>query len=92
VLELLENLDALRRPARFEQFLLACEADIRGRTGFEDREYPQASYLRRAQAIAAEVKLDAASLVDLKGPQIGERIREARIAALRTGLATSDKM
>lgn len=92
VLELLENLDALRRPARFEQFLLACEADIRGRTGFEDREYPQADYLRRAQAIAAEVKLDAASLVDLKGPQIGERIREARIAALRTGLATSDKM
>jgi tRNA nucleotidyltransferase (CCA-adding enzyme) len=92
VLELLENLDALRRPARFEQFLLACEADVRGRTGFEDREYPQADYLRRAQAIAAEVKLDAASLVDLKGPQIGERIREARIAALRTGLATSDKM
>jgi tRNA nucleotidyltransferase (CCA-adding enzyme) len=91
VLELLEHLDAFRRPARFEQFLLACEADIRGRTGFEDREYPQADYLRRAQTIAAEVKLDAATLADLKGPQIGERIRAARIAALKAALPVSDK-
>jgi tRNA nucleotidyltransferase (CCA-adding enzyme) len=91
VLELLEQLDAFRRPARFEQFLLACEADIRGRTGFEDREYPQADYLRRALTIAAEVKLDAATLAALKGPQIGERIRAARIAALKAGLTVSDK-
>jgi tRNA nucleotidyltransferase (CCA-adding enzyme) len=86
VLELLENLDALRRPARFEQFLLACEADIRGRTGFEDREYPQANYLRRAQALVADVKPDASTMAALSGPQIGEHIRAARIAALRAGL------
>jgi len=83
LIELLENLDAFRRPARFEQFVLACEADIRGRTGFEDRAYPQSDYLRRAQTLAAEVKLDAETLAGLEGPKIGARIREARIAALR---------
>ena len=83
LLELLEHLDAFRRPARFEQFVLACEADIRGRTGLEDRDYPQAKYLRHALELASAVKLDAATLSQLQGPQIGERLREARIAALR---------
>jgi tRNA nucleotidyltransferase (CCA-adding enzyme) len=86
VLELLENLDALRRPARFEQFLIACEADIRGRTGFEDREYPQANYLRRALTIASEVKPDPTIVSKLSGPKIGEYLRGARIAALKAGL------
>lgn len=45
VLRLLENLDAIRRPERLDKFLLACEADARGRTGLEDREYPQREYL-----------------------------------------------
>ena len=44
LLELLERLDAFRRPARFEQFVLACEADARGRKGLENRDYPQADY------------------------------------------------
>jgi len=86
VLELLENLDALRRPARFEQFLLACEADMRGRTGFEDREYPQAAYLRRALTIVSEVKPDPAIVAKLSGPKIGEYIRGARVTALKAGL------
>ena len=45
LLKLLESLDAMRQPERLERFLLACEADARGRTGFEDREYPQRDYL-----------------------------------------------
>jgi tRNA nucleotidyltransferase (CCA-adding enzyme) len=91
LVELLEHLDAFRRPARFEQFVLACEADARGRKGFEDREYLQADYLRRTLAIAADVKLDAVTLAALPGPQIRERIREARIAALKPHLIASDK-
>jgi tRNA nucleotidyltransferase (CCA-adding enzyme) len=86
VLELLEHLDAFRRPARFEEFLLACEADMRGRTGFEERAYPQADYLRGAQTIAAAVKLDAVTLAALTGPQIGEQLRAARVAALKSEL------
>ena len=46
VLNTLEGCDALRRPERFADFLLACEADARGRTGLEDRGYPQREYLR----------------------------------------------
>jgi tRNA nucleotidyltransferase (CCA-adding enzyme) len=83
VIELFENLDAFRRPARFEQFLLACEADIRGRTGLEDRPYPQADYLRRAFALASKVKLDAETLSRLQGPQIREQIHAARVSAVK---------
>jgi tRNA nucleotidyltransferase (CCA-adding enzyme) len=41
VLRTLEGCDALRRPERFEDFLIACEADKRGRQGLESRDYPQ---------------------------------------------------
>ena len=47
VLKTLEGCDALRRPERFADFLLACEADARGRKGLETRDYPQRDYLRR---------------------------------------------
>ena len=46
VLKLLESLDAFRRPERLDKFLLACEADARGRTGPETRDSPQNSYLK----------------------------------------------
>jgi tRNA nucleotidyltransferase (CCA-adding enzyme) len=84
LLELLEHLDSFRRPERFEQFVIACEADIRGRTGLEDRQYPQADYLRRARAVAAGVKLSPEKLSSLAGLQIAEQVRHARIAALKS--------
>lgn len=82
ILELLETVDAFRRPARFEQFLLACAADMRGRTGFESRDYPQADLLRAAFAAAAGVALDKAEFAGLSGTQIGERIRRERLVAI----------
>ncbi len=84
VLKVLEGIDAFRRPERFEQFLLACEADARGRKGFEDRDYPQARRLRVAYAAAAAVEAAALELAGLDGEQIRERIRKARIAAIRS--------
>jgi tRNA nucleotidyltransferase (CCA-adding enzyme) len=83
VLELLEQVDAFRRPARFEQFLVACEADARGRTGFEDRDYPQAVYLRNAFTTAATIKLDPEELATLPGPKIRERLHDKRLEALK---------
>jgi tRNA nucleotidyltransferase (CCA-adding enzyme) len=82
LLELLERLDAFRRPARFEQWVLACEADARGRKGLENREYPQADYLRRAREAAAKVTLDPAERDGLDGPKVAEKLRQARLAAL----------
>jgi tRNA nucleotidyltransferase (CCA-adding enzyme) len=82
LLELLERLDAFRRPERFEQFVLACEADARGRKGLENRDYTQANHLRRARATAAGVTLEPAQREGLNGQQIAEKLRSARLAEL----------
>ena len=59
LLDLLESLDALRQPKRLERFLLACEADARGRTGFEDREYPQRDYLNAILEAVNQLDVEA---------------------------------
>src|SRR3984885_9725483 len=56
ILDFIEHADALRRPERFAQALLACEADSRGRTGLENVPYPQRQYLLAARDAAAAVK------------------------------------
>jgi tRNA nucleotidyltransferase (CCA-adding enzyme) len=82
LLKLLDSTDALRRAERFEKFLLACEADMKGRDGLEQAPYPQAALLRRAREAAAAV--DPAPLVasGLAGEALGERLRALRIAAI----------
>ena len=83
----LENCDALRRPQRFEQFLLACEADARGRLGLERRAYPQAERLR--QALAAAKAVDVAPLTQqYKKEQLGLAIKQVRIKAVAQLLET----
>ena len=82
LLDLLERLDAFRRAPRFEQWVLACEADARGRKGLENRDYPQADYLHRARDVAAKVTLDPAEREGLDGQKIAEKLRKARLAAL----------
>jgi tRNA nucleotidyltransferase (CCA-adding enzyme) len=84
VLKLLETTDAFRRPERFEELLQACEADARGRTGLEAQPYPQRELLRRALVAAAAVTLDENERRGLAGPAIGEKIREKRLAAIRS--------
>jgi tRNA nucleotidyltransferase (CCA-adding enzyme) len=84
VLELLERTDAFRRPERFERFLLACEADARGRgPELRARPYPQADRLRQALAAASAVRLDPEVLAREPGTVIAERMRAARIEAIR---------
>ena len=88
ILKLFNATGALRRPERFEAFLLACEADSRGRLGFEDRAYPQADYLRRALTIAREVTAAEFTEQGLEGKALGEAInaeRVRRLEALRGG-------
>ena len=84
LLDLLEKLDAFRRPERLAQFLLVCEADKRGRLGLADSLYPQADFLRRVFAAAAHVT--AKPFVDqgLIGTAIGKAMREARVRAIAT--------
>ncbi|MGH8280790.1 MAG: multifunctional CCA addition/repair protein [Gammaproteobacteria bacterium] len=82
VLKLLQNTDAFRRPERFAQFLLACEADARGRKSLEDAPYPQAEYLRKALTAAGAVKTPTAE----SGAEIGKQLHAARLEAIRTAL------
>ena len=85
-LRLLDRCDAWRRPERFEQLLLACECDARGRAGLEDRPYPQrerlSADLRRLQALDQAAISAAALARGLAGPAIGQAIHQARLAAL----------
>ena len=72
LLEVLEALDVFRRPQRLDGFLLACEADARGRLGFENSVYPQATIFRDC--------FDAASTVDIsdlvKSGKTGQEIQQ----------------
>ncbi|GMQ96590.1 MAG: multifunctional CCA addition/repair protein [Gammaproteobacteria bacterium] len=82
LLDALEGADAFRRPDRFEQFLIVCEADARGREGLEREPYLQAQMMRDALKKANSV--DAASIANesSSGASIKERLRQARIEAL----------
>ena len=83
IVRAIERCDALRRPERFAQILAACEADFRGRLGFEERDYPQAARWRAA--LAAVQSVDAAAIARACGDkaQIPDRIHEARVVAVR---------
>jgi len=91
VMRLLERCDAWRRPQRFAELLLACECDARGRTGFEDRPYPQRERLQHALDAALAVDSATVSAHALAqgrtGPAIGDAIRQARQAAVAASLA-----
>jgi tRNA nucleotidyltransferase (CCA-adding enzyme) len=76
--KMLTGMDAFRRPERLEEFLQACEADARGRLGLEDRDYPQADYLRNALKTAASVQARDFQDKNLLGKELGEAIRSER--------------
>jgi len=86
ILEFLERSDAFRRPERFAQALLACEADARGRTGLEDRPYPQRAYLQAARDAAAAIKPSPEDIAAHSGAKIADHLHRRRaivIAELR---------
>ncbi|MFT5395649.1 MAG: tRNA nucleotidyltransferase (CCA-adding enzyme) [Gammaproteobacteria bacterium] len=83
VLKKLEQLDAFRRPERFAQFLIACEADARGRAGFEDREYPQAEYFQKALKAANEVDTLTLQKQGLEGKALGQEIKNKRVDSIK---------
>jgi tRNA nucleotidyltransferase (CCA-adding enzyme) len=90
ILKVLEKTDAFRRPERFEQFLLTCEADARGRAGLEDRRYGQADFFR--QALKAAASIDAASIAaEADSSDIRRAIQQARTTAITEFIAASTR-
>ena len=91
VVRLLERCDAFRKPQRFDQILLACECDARGRLGLEERPYLQRDRLLgalgAAQAVATHEIAAQAQEQQLQGQRIGEMIHNARVQAVSEKLA-----
>ncbi|SDO36435.1 multifunctional CCA addition/repair protein [Pseudomonas jinjuensis] len=83
IAELFQTLDLYRRPQRMEEFIAACEMDARGRLGFEQRDYPQADYLRGAARAARAVSVQPLLERGLKGAELGEALKGERVRALK---------
>jgi len=82
LLKLLTKIGALRNPQALEDFIVACEADIRGRTGLENAPYPQGDWLRRALRAASTVTAEAISSQSVEGAAFGEALKQKRIEAI----------
>mgnify|MGYP003374577587 FL=1 len=82
LLKVLQAMDAFRKPQRFAHFLLACQADARGRLGLTERPYPQAALLARVQKAAAAVSARPLAARGLTGLALAEVLQEQRLAAI----------
>lgn len=89
ITDTLAALGAFKSTNTLNWFLLACEADARGRTGFENTPYPQADIFRAAAQAAAAVDTTAILNSGLQGEKIGEAIRRLRIKAVAEAVNAS---
>ncbi|QOL25841.1 multifunctional CCA addition/repair protein [Thalassotalea sp. LPB0316] len=82
ILKMFNSLDVWRKPENFDDFLIANKADFQGRTGFEDRDYPQADYLKAC--FDACQKITAKPFVEqgLKGKEIKDAMNAEKIRVL----------
>ena len=79
LLKLFTRADSLRKPARFVKMLEACRADIRGRIGCEDDDYPQAEYLAKLSDKLREMDISEIQQQGLSGKAMGQAIHTARL-------------
>jgi tRNA nucleotidyltransferase (CCA-adding enzyme) len=92
LVDLLQTLGAFKPENHLEDFILACEADARGRLGLEKIPYPQADFLRKVAKYATNV--DSVDVLNrgLEGKQIGEAIRRLRVTAVNEFLSKTIKL
>lgn len=83
LVRLLQDTDALRQPERFREFLRACESDARGRTGFENRPYPNADRLLEVLEAAMSVDAGAIARSQDSPEKIKEAVFRARVQAVQ---------
>ena len=83
VVKTLEQLDAFRKPERFEKFLLASEADARGRPGYENIDLPQGNYFRQAMEAARDIDINALRDLGFENMALANKIKEVRVSAVK---------
>ena len=90
LVRLLERCDAIRKPQRFAQVLLACECDARGRLGFDNAAYPQRPRLQAVldTVLGVATNLIAAHAIEMgvTGVKVGQMIHAARVQAVAESL------
>ncbi|OYW91226.1 MAG: hypothetical protein B7Z18_09965, partial [Alishewanella sp. 32-51-5] len=79
-------IDLWRKPERLNDILLCCTADLRGRTGFEQAEYAQATYLQQLAEAALKVTAQQVMALGITGPAIKEALNTARLQAITATL------
>jgi tRNA nucleotidyltransferase (CCA-adding enzyme) len=84
LLKVLENVGAFRQPNQFEDFLIACKADSRGRLGYEQKDYPQIEYYLAILNLCKQIKVQDVITAGFKGKAIAQQLRKQRLAAIRT--------
>lgn len=86
LLEFLLELDAIRQPDRFKDFLRACEADSRGRKGFAHCATPAAELMLKVLQAVATVDAGAVAASCDAPEHIKLKVFEARLAAVKNVL------
>ena len=85
VFKLFQSADAWRRPERFSRLLQVCASDVRGRSGHEQDDYPQAAYLLELLAAARAVDAGEIARGCSDSSTIPAEIQKARTIAIASG-------
>jgi tRNA nucleotidyltransferase (CCA-adding enzyme) len=83
IMKLFKATRALKSDGLVKNLLLACEADARGRTGFEHIEYPQRQYVLDAIKAVNEVDVQAVIADGYEGAAISQEHYERQVARLK---------
>ncbi|MGL6261648.1 multifunctional CCA addition/repair protein [Vibrio sp. WXL210] len=89
ILKVLSSFDVWRKPQRLNDILLCCMADSRGRTGFEQIDYPQKALFEQAYQAAAQVSTQAIIADGFQGAAIRDELEIRRIFAISQVKASS---
>lgn len=82
LLNLLEKTDAFRQLARFQQFLLVCEADFHAYSGLNSKPYLQKNRILAALSTVKSISVATLTKQGLEGQALGKKLRQQRIEAL----------
>ena len=91
VITLFNRFDVWRKPQRFQEFLQVCLADTRGRTGFENKDYPQIDYVNQLLQAANEVDVQQVIADGFEKQEIRNELTKRRILAVKQTKANYPK-
>ena len=91
IITLFNRFDVWRKPQRFQEFLQVCLADTRGRTGFENKDYPQIDYVNQLLQAANEVDVQQVIADGFEKQEIRNELTKRRILAVKQTKANYPK-